>query len=470
MSEYIDTINRQFGELTEQLNEYLQDKQFVKVKTLLADLNATDIGELLASVETEQLPKVFRLLPKEIAGDVFVEMDSDMQQLLIESLSDKELKAVVDDMFADETASIIEEMPANVVKRILTAANPANRAQINQLLSYPHESTGSIMTVDFVSLRAHMTVADAFDRIRKVGGDKKDIYTCYVTDEVKRLVGVVSVRELLLSDMSAVIGDIMEQNVISINTLADREEAARSITWYGFNAMPVVDRENRLVGIVTAGDAMEVIQEENTEDIAKMAAVTPSEKPYLRTSIWSIWLHRVPWLLLLMLSATFTGLILNSYESRLYDLGGALGGLLIACVPMLMDTGGNAGSQSSVTIIRGIALNEIEPRDIIRVLWKEFRAALLLALALGVVCFAKLLLIDNLIFGFDYTVHTAVVVAMAMMFTILIAKMVGGTLPLIAKKCNLDPAVVASPFITTIVDAISLLIYCNLALLLLGAG
>ena len=352
-------------------------------------------------------------------------------------------------------------MPANVVKRILNSCNPENRKQINEILEYPEDSAGSIMTTEFISLSAKLTVEQAFEKIRKTGVDKETIYTCYVTDGKKHLIGVVTVKDLLLADKEMLIEDIMDTNVIIARTTDDKEGVALKLSKYDFLALPVIDGEGCLVGIVTVDDAVDVIHEEATEDIQKLTAILPTEKEYLKQSVISIWLTRVPWLLVLMVSATFTGVILNIYEPRLSS------SLLIACIPMLMGTGGNAGSQASVTVVRSLALGEIEFKDILKVLWKELRVSLLLAISLAVVCFAKLILIDKLIFGYDYTPLICAIVSLSMFATIMLAKLVGCSLPLFAKKLRLDPAVVASPFITTIVDVLSLMIYCLIAVALL---
>ena len=400
-----------------------------------------------------------------VAADAFVELDPDLQESLISGFSDSELKLITDRLFVDDTVDILEEMPANVVKRILAGTDSKKRDIINEILKYPRQSAGSVMTVEFVRVRPEMTVAEAFEQIRVTGIDKKTIYTLYVTDSRAKLVGIVTVKKLLLSPQDALLRDIMTENVVYGHTYDDKEETARTIDKYGFLALPVVDRENRLVGIVTVDDAMTVIQEENTEDIEKIHAIVPTDKPYLKTGVWELFVHRLPWLLILMISATFTGIILNTYESSLSAIGGSL---LIACVPMLMDTGGNAGSQASVTVIRGLALGEIRMRDIFRIQWKELRAAGLLAVCLGAVCFAKLMLIDNLMFGYDYTPVIAAIVSLSLFITVLLAKFVGCSLPLVAKAMHLDPAVVASPFITTVVDALSLIVYCNIAIAFLG--
>lgn len=443
----------------------LRDRNFKVLKPLLKELNPTDLAAIFDEVPKEDVALIFRILPKELAAETFVEMSADGKEVLIRSMNDRELKAVMEELFLDDTVDLIEEMPANVVKRIIAQSDAETRQYINEILKYPHDSAGSIMTIEFVSLPENITVADAFDRIRKTGVDKETIYTMYVTDEKKKLLGIVSAKDLLLASPSAKIGDIMEDNPIYVETSTDKEEVSRMIAKYGFLAMPVVDAEQRIVGIVTVDDAMQVLQEENTEDIAKMNAITPSDKPYLKTSVWRIWLNRVPWLLILMVSATFTGMIISANEAILNN--GAYGIILTACIPMLMDTGGNAGSQASVTVIRGIALGEIEFKDIFRVVWKEFRAAILLSLTLAAACFIKLMLVDKL-WAVNNGLLVALVVCLSLCVTVMLAKLIGCTLPLVAKKCRLDPAVVASPFITTIVDALSLSVYCLIAVSMLG--
>ncbi len=443
----------------------LRDRNFKVLKPLLQELNPTDLAAIFDEVPKEDVALIFRILPKELAAETFVEMSSDGKELLIRSMNDRELKAVMEELFLDDTVDLIEEMPANVVKRIIAQSDAETRQYINEILKYPHDSAGSIMTIEFVSLPENITVSEAFERIRKTGVDKETIYTMYVTDEKKKLLGIVSAKDLLLAPPAAKIGDIMEDNPIYVETSTDKEEVSQMIAKYGFLAMPVVDAEQRIVGIVTVDDAMQVLQEENTEDIAKMNAITPSDKPYLKTSVWRIWLNRIPWLLILMISATFTGMIISANEAVLNN--GAYGIILTACIPMLMDTGGNAGSQASVTVIRGIALGEIEFKDIFKVVWKEFRAAILLSLTLAAACFIKLMLIDKL-WAVDNGLLVALVVCLSLCVTVMLAKLIGCTLPLIAKKCRLDPAVVASPFITTIVDALSLSVYCLIAVSMLG--
>lgn len=445
--------------LYERLQAYFNSRRFADLRILLLDMEPFDIAEFLEEKldEKEQI-KFFRLLPKELASDVFIETDSDTQERLIKAFTDKELKAVVDDMFLDDTVDIIEEMPANVVKRILKNSDPENRKQINELLEYPDDSAGSIMTPEYISLSASMTVERAFDKIRQTGKDKESIYTYYVTDRKKHLIGVVTAKDLLLADKNDIVEELMDSNVVTANTLDDKEQVALMLSQYDMLALPVIDKEGCLVGIVTVDDAVDVIQEEATEDIQKMAAVLPNEKPYLKQSVFSIWKARVPWLLLLMISATFTSMILSTYEAK-------LSAIMYAFVPMLMGTAGNAGGQSSVTIIRALALEEVNIKDILRVLWKELRASLVLGVTVSVACFAKMMLIDRLYN--DITWQIALIVSFVLLLAIVIAKIIGCTLPLLAKKIKLDPAVMASPFITTLVDAITLIIYCAIAIALL---
>ncbi|MBO4594611.1 MAG: magnesium transporter [Clostridia bacterium] len=459
-------MNEELEITFEKLSSLFENKKFADLRIAVLDMEPADIALFMEEKldDKEQL-KFFRLLPKELASDVFVEIDTDTQEYLIRAFTDKELKAVVDDMFLDDAVDIIEEMPANVVKRILKNSDPENRKQINELLEYPDDSAGSIMTTEYVSLAENLTVAEAFEKIRKTGLNKETIYTCYVTDKKRKLRGVVTVKTLLLADKESLIKDIMDTNIITVETLEDKEAVAMKFSKYDFLALPVVDKEGCLVGIVTVDDAVDVIQDEATEDIQKMAAILPTEKEYLKQSVFDIWKNRIPWLLLLMVSATFTGLILNTYEASL----NMISPVLFACIPMLMDTGGNAGGQASVTVIRSLALGDVEFKDIFKVLWKELRVSILLAISLGAVCFGKLMLLDNLLFGYkDYTAIRCLVVSISLAVTVIMAKLVGCILPLFAKKIKLDPAVVASPFITTIVDALSLLIYCSIAMAILA--
>ena len=449
----------------EEILELLRERNFSVLKPLLASMNEIDLADVFESAKEEDLPILFRILPKDLAAEMFVEIDRDTQEALLKKLTDREIKDVMDELFLDDTVDLVEEMPANVVKRLLAQSDRQTREYINELLKYPKNSAGSIMTIEFVSFTPTMTVEEAFNRIRKTAIDKETIYTCYVTDSEKKLIGMVTAKDLLLADKTALISDIMEDNVIYVNTLDDREEVARQISDYGFLAIPVTDNERRLVGIITVDDAIDVLEEENTEDLERMVGIVPDNKPYLKTSVFSIWKSRVPWLLILLVSATFTGLIINSFEGQL----NAISPVLFACVPMLMDTGGNSGSQVSVTVIRALALGELSVKDSGKVVWKEIRVSLLLAATLAVACFAKLMLIDNLLFGYaDYNAVLCAIVSLALFCTVVIAKLVGCLLPLLVKACKLDPAAVASPFITTIVDAVSLIIFCMLSVAILG--
>lgn len=437
--------------------DYLEEKKFTLLKPLLAELEPVDLAEIFSELDETDLPIIFRLLPKELAAETFVEMNSVQQELLIRSFSDKELKLIIDDLFVDDTVDIIEEMPANVVRRILQQADSETRKEINEILKYPKDSAGSIMTTECISLRLHMTVRQCFDKIRKEAIDKETIYTCYVTDDQKTLLGTVTVKDLFLHAYEEKVEKFMDTNCIFVDTHQDKEEVAHLLSKYDLLSVPVVDQENRLVGIVTVDDALDVITDEATEDISYINSVTPSDKPYLDTNVFKIYLHRIPWLLILMVSATFTGLILNSYEAMLSTL-------LVACVPMVMGTGGNAGSQASVTVIRGMALDEIRPRDIGKVIWKELRVSVLVAVSVGIVCFAKLQLIDRLIFGYQYTLLYSLAVGLAIAFAVIVAKIVGCCVPIFAKAIHIDPAVFANPFITTITDVLSLLLFCGVTL------
>ncbi len=441
----------------------LEDKKYATLRDILQTMNPADIAAVFTSLEEERIPLLFRLLPKELAAETFVEMEPDQQELLIRGFSDNELKEIVDELYVDDAADLVEEMPANVVKRILKQADPEMRKSINQILRYPENSAGSIMTTEYVSLRPQMTVEEAILRIRRQGVDKETIYTCYVT-EGRKLLGLVTVKDLLLAeDDDTPVEDIMLTNLISVTTHTDQEEVARMFSKYDFLALPVVDNENRMVGIVTFDDAMDVMQEEATEDIEMMGGMLPSEKTYLKSSVWELFKNRIPWLLLLMVSATFTGMIINGFEKAL-----AAQAVLIAFIPMLMGTGGNSGSQSSVTVIRSLSLGELEFSDLLRVLWKEIRTSVICGIVLAVVCFVKIQLIDVLLLGnHDITLAVNLVVCLALAVTVLVAKVIGGILPLLAKAVKLDPAVMASPFITSIVDALSLLVYFLFAQLIL---
>ncbi|MBE6738116.1 MAG: magnesium transporter [Ruminococcaceae bacterium] len=437
------------------IGKLLDEKKYKTLKDILSTMNAYDIAVLLEDMHDSKIQLLFRMLPKELAADVFVEMDEETQEFLIKGFSDAELKEVIGELSADDAVDIIEEMPANVVKRILRQADPETRKQINELLKYPDDCAGSIMTTEFVSLRPNMTVEEAIKRIRRTGVDKETIYTCYVVASDGKLIGITTIKDLLLAEEDEVIESLMETNVISVGTLDDQELVAQTINNYDFLALPVVDTENRLVGIVTIDDAVDVMVEETTEDIQKMAAIASTDKPYTRVGVFETLWHRVPWLLLLMISSTFTGIIIAGYEER---LAGSL--ILTAFIPMLMGTGGNAGSQSSVTIIRSLSLDEIEFKDIFWVMFKECRVSILCGIILGAVNFGKILLIDGwMLHNDEITVWISLVVSLTLVVTIIVAKIIGCSLPMIAKKLHLDPAVMASPFITTIVDVVSLLVY-----------
>ena len=459
-------MNEEMLALQEELIALIESKKFQDLKRILSEINPADIALFLEELEEKDLPVVFRILPKELAAEVFVEMESDSQEFLITKFNDKELKSMLDELFMDDAVDIIEEMPASVAKRILAQADAATRKVINQLLAYPDDSAGSIMTTEYIDLKKSMTVADAFERIRKRGVDSEMIYTCYVTDARRRLIGIVSVKDLLLNDIEAKIDDIMEENVIFATTHDNKEDVAALFEKYDFMAIPVVDNEDRLIGIVTVDDAIDVIQEAATEDIEKMAAISPTDKPYLKTGVFSTFKSRIFWLLILMISATFTGAIISSFEENLTVVPA-----LIAFIPMLMNTAGNGGSQSSVTVIRALSLGDIEFSDIFRVVWKELRVALICSAALSVVNFVKMYLVDYLIFhNFDTgrQIEEILVVSITLFIAIIVAKVVGSVLPIIAKKLGADPAVMASPFITTIVDAVSLIVYFNVAVLILN--
>ncbi len=444
--------------------ELLALKQFSTLRAILSAVEPADIAEFLSGIPEEQFPVVFRILPKDLAACVFIEMDSDQQKTLIDTFTDTELRAMLDELFVDDTVDLIEEMPANVVERILLNSHPDTRRMINEILKYPDDSAGSIMTTEYVGLKQTMTVEQAFDIIRRVAIDKETIYTCYVTDANRKLIGVVTAKTLLISQKDAIIQDIMDSSVIFARTLDNKEDVTLLFDKYNFLAVPVVDKEDRLVGIITVDDAIDVIHEATEEDFAKMAAITPNEKEYLRTSPLEIWKDRIPWLILMMLSSTFTGLIITSFENK---LSGLLA--LTAFIPMLMGTGGNSGSQASVTVIRGLSLGEINFRDVFRVLWKETCVALLCGVTLAVVCIGKVMLIDNLLLHTEgVNLLVAVTIGLTLAVTVVCSKIIGCCLPLLAKKLGFDPAVMAAPFITTLVDAVSLLVYFSFASALLG--
>ena len=451
-------------ELLAELSALLGERRLAALRQRLGELMPQDIAELFPDLSEEEQLLVYRLLPKEVAAEVLVELSSEGRRALVAAFSDYELRRVLDELYSDDTAELLDEMPANFVRRILRNCTPEMRRSVNELLSYPEGSAGSMMTTEYVRLSATMTVGAALDHIREVALDKETVYTCYVTDEGRTLLGIVTARQLLISPLDSVIGGLMEENIVSVGTHDEREAVARLFDKYNFLALPVTDGDGRLVGIITVDDAIEVISEEVEEDFAKMAATTPTDRPYLRESTLSVFLSRIPWLLLLMIGATFTGVIISSFEAAL-----ATTVVLTAFIPMLMGTGGNAGSQASVTVIRGLSLGEIGYRNTLSVLFKELRIALLCGVTLALVNFGKLLLIDGLLFGNPaVTPLVSLTVSLTLGVTVVAAKLIGALLPLLAGRLGLDPAVMASPFITTIVDAVSLLVYFLLAGALLG--
>lgn len=444
---------------SDELMELLDSRHMKELQTRLEDMNEFDVAEFLSEIGDNRMPMVFRLLSKETAADVFANFDAPEQEQIINSITDSELSAIIEELYVDDAVDMMEELPANVVKRVMRTATPETRRLINQYLNYPENSAGSIMTAEFVDLKKYMNVREAIARIRRIGEDKETIYICFVTSADRKLEGVVSVKDLLLNDDETVIEDIMDTNVIFCMTHDDQEEVSEKISDYDLMAIPVVDKEGRLVGIVTVDDIIDVLEQETTEDFEIMAAMTPSDKPYSRTGAIDMWKNRVPWLLFLMLSATFTTMILNSFEDAL-----AVQAVLIGFIPVIMGTGGNSGAQSSTAIIRSLSLGDTEPEDALKVIWKEWRVALLCGLTLAAVNFVKMLLVDNLLLGnpdVDYTI--ALIVSLAIVFTVMFAKVVGSFLPMLAEKIGLDPAVVATPLITTISDAVSLLIYLEIA-------
>ena len=441
----------------EEIKLLIDTKQYTILRQYLAELNEADAADLMDQLEEEDMLKVFRILPKDLAADVFSYLEVENQQTIITSLKEREAANIIDNLMADDATDFLEEMPANVVKKLLASASPETRRDINLLLRYPEDSAGSIMTVEFVDLKENLTVAQAIERIRKVGLDSETINICYVLDQQRRLIGTVALRYLLLSNDDEIIGDIMHENIISINTLMDQEEVANQFKKYDFTSMPVVDNENRLVGIITVDDVVDIMEEETTEDMEKMAAIVPSDKPYMKTSVWETFKKRIPWLLLLMVSATFTGHIITAFEDAL-----SVYVALTAFIPMLMDTGGNAGGQASVTIIRGLSLGEITYRNVPRIVWKEIRVALLCGVTLALANFVKLLVLDQV------GIYVAIVVCVTLVAAVVMAMVIGCVLPVIAKRIGFDPAVMASPFITTIVDALSLLVYFKVATVILG--
>ena len=432
--------------------ELLESKQYTVLRQRLSEMNEADVAAILEELEEKEMLKIFRILPKDMAADVFSYMEVDSQQYIITSLSERDAAEIIDNLMADDATDLLEEMPASIVKRLLAAASPETRRDINHLLRYPEDSAGSIMTVEFVDLKENLTVEQAIQRIRNVGVDSETINICYVLDSRRTLLGTVALRYLLLSQPDEIIGDIMHENVISLTTLMDQEEVARQFKKYDFTSMPVVDNENRLVGIITVDDVVDIMEQEATEDIEMMAAILPNDKPYMRTGVYEEWKKRIPWLLLLMISATFSGMIISSFEEAL-----SVYVILTSFIPMLMGTGGNAGGQASTTIIRGLSVGELEFEDMPKVVFKEFKVSALCGITLALANFAKLMIFEKV------GLQVALVVSMTLLVVVIIAKLVGCALPMLAKKIGFDPAVMASPFITTIVDVISLLIYFEIA-------
>ena len=451
--------------LEETFRKLAEEKKFSSLRDLMQTLYPADIAAILEDMPENLRPAIFRLLPKDLAADTFVEMDGDIKEDLIRAFSDTELKAVIEELYLDDAVDLIEEMPANMVRRILSQADADTRKQINEILKYPDDSAGSVMTTEFVALFPTMTAADAIAEIRATGVDKETINTCYIIDEKLHLQGTVTIRSLILANPAASCESLMTAEPVSVTTLTDQETAVQTMSKYDITSLPVVDAENRMVGIITVDDALDIMEEEASEDIAKMAAITPSDKPYLKTGVLEIWKNRIPWLLLLMISGTFTGIVISRFEDAL-----TLVSVLTAYIPMMMDTGGNSGSQASVTIIRGLSLNELEFKDIFRVMWKECRVAALCGAVLSGANFIKLMFFDRRFINPDVTMPIALTICLAMFCTVIIAKLVGCTLPLLAKKARLDPAVMASPFITTIVDVLSLLVLFSLATMILHIG
>ena len=443
--------------MLERIEKLIEEKKYAKIKTLLSEMNEFDIAEILEELPQKETIKIFRLLPKDIAADVFAYLETDTETVIISYLTDAEAVEIINDMAADDATDLIDEMPANVVKKLLSKVDEETRRDINQLLKYPDNSAGSIMTVEYLDFKEYNTIKDAIKKIKKEYDDKETIDICYVTDKKRKLIGEVKLKDLVINDDDTPVSEIMNEDIVSVTTLTDQEEVAQIIKDYDLLTVPVVDLENKLVGIITIDDIVDIIEEETSEDIAKMNAILPNEKSYLKQTTFELWKSRIPWLLLLMISATFTGKIIQHYEAALASMV-----ILTSFIPMLMDTGGNAGGQASATIIRGLSLNDIEFKDILLVIWKELKVSLLVGISLACANFAKLMLIDHV------TSSVALVVCITLVVTIVIAKIVGSSLPIVAKKLGFDPAVMASPFITTIIDAISLFIYFKTAGILLG--
>ncbi|WP_050635754.1 magnesium transporter [Candidatus Stoquefichus sp. SB1] len=451
-------MEKRIEELEIQIKDLLNNKKYHQIRELLVDLNEADIAEIIETIDNrEDVVRLFRLLPKDSAADVFSYIPVEYEQMIIESLTNREIGQIMNDLYSDDAVDMLEEMPANVVKRVLAATDKETRQDINSLLKYPEDSAGSIMTVEFVDLRAYMSVSDAIERIRQIGLDKETINVCYVTDARKHLLGIVTLREIILASEDENIKELMTENVITVHTLDDQEEVAKQFQKYDFAAMPVVDNENRLVGIITVDDVMDILEEEATEDIEMMAAITPTDQPYMKTSVFETYKKRIPWLLLLMISASITGKIIQGFETALSTYV-----ILTAFIPMLMDTGGNCGSQASVSVIRALSLDEVEFKELPMVIWKEMKVSIIVGGTLAIANFVKILLIDQT------TTLVAFVVCLTLFVTVVVAKLVGCILPILADKIGFDPAVMASPFITTIVDALSLLVYFNVAGIFLG--
>ena len=452
------------NEKFEKLNELLEKKNYAAFMRAADEMNPVDTADFLASLPESKQLAVFRMFKKDVAADIFAELDPEIQEKIISTATDTEISGMIEDLYIDDAVDMLEELPANMVKKILQVAKPETRSVINKFLSYPEDSAGSIMTAEFIDLRGTMTVEQAIAHIRKTGNEKETVYVAYVTDNSRVLKGTIRLESLLFADGAALISDVMDSDFVCAETLDDKESVAATISKYDLLALPVVDKERRLVGIVTVDDAIDVIEDEATEDIEMMAAITPTDKPYLKTGVFETWKKRIPWLLLLMVSATFTGQIISGFEEALSGFP-----VLIAFIPMLMDTGGNSGGQSSVTVIRGLALDEIHMRDIFKVIWKEFRVSIMCGVVLAVCNFVKILVVDNLVFHNNVSPTAALVVCLTLVVTVVVSKFIGCTLPILAKRIGFDPAVMASPFITTIVDAISLLIYFAFANLFLLA-
>jgi len=455
-----DTLQEQ---RSDELMELLDRHEAKALRERLEEMNEFDVAEFLTEIDDARMPLVFRLLSKETAAEVFANFEAPEQEKIINAITDSELAGIVDELYVDDAVDMMEELPANVVKRVMRAATPETRNLINQYLQYPEDSAGSIMTAEFIDLKKYMSVKEAFARIRRIGEDKETIYICFVTSATRKLEGIVTVKDLLLADYDTEISEIMDTNVIFASTTEDQESVSEKFSDYDLMVMPVVDKEMRLVGIVTVDDVLDVMEQETTEDIEKMAGMLPSDTPYSRTPVLDIWKNRIPWLLFLMLSATFTSMILTNFEGML-----AVVPALVAFIPMLMGTGGNSGAQASTAVIRSLSLGDIEPRDALKVMWKEWRVALLCGATLSLVNFGKMLLVDGLLLQNDgVTVWVAATVSLSILFIVMFAKVVGSLLPIAAEKIGVDPAVMANPLISTVTDAVSLLIYIYIAKLIL---